>query len=117
MSILSVPSVLRNVRLVDLDLIFWYKSAAYTAQTVSGMCKLPSFKKQTGHTELQCFQAKVLRTLHVCACILSASHFMNFNLLGNSPSLHEKITSAKVNYDDARYLSIFLLMQEIEAGL
>lgn len=51
MSVLSVPSVLRNVRLVDLDLIFWYKSAAYTAHAVSGMCKLPSFKKQTGHIQ------------------------------------------------------------------
>lgn len=71
-------------------------------------------------TELQCLQAKVLRTLHVGACV--CQYFTLWALTHCKIHLYltKKITNAKVNSEDGRYRFIFLLtylLQETEAGL
>lgn len=96
----------------------WYKSAAHTAQRIRmGCTNCKVWRNKLGTDRIRVHPTKSAQN-SACRCLhLSASHFMNCNPLWNSPSFHEKITNAKLNSDDAIYLSIFLLMQETEAEL
>lgn len=101
----------------------WYKSAADTAQRVRvgcANCRVgPVWRNKLVTYRITVPTSKSPQN-SACRCLyLSVSHFMNFNPLWNSHFfvLHEKITNAKVNSDDERYLSIFLLMQKTEARL